>query len=369
LEHWIDGLLDFWNKIIKSSNHQIKIIMKLLIIKPSSLGDIANTMAIIPGLRKLFPESEVHWLANKGYVDFVKLCKPEKVLIFDRSSWKNAKGLLKAFSNFFSLCRQLRAEKYDIVLDLQGLFRSGWFALVTGAWQRIGFSGAREKATIFYNRLVDDNRKNAHAADCGLEFLKILGMDNPSAEWSWPDFAEIADPLHQKYGLQKNNYIDFIIGTRWETKEWLPEYFAETAIEILKNNPEIKIILNGTEDQTPTAEYIKTKIIDAGINPDSVVILTGKIKLTELTALLSFSRMVLSSDTGPMHIAASLGTKIVALMGPTDPIRHGPYNQQQNAISVGMDCGPCHKKKCPDNIDCMRNITPKMVLEKIRSII
>ena len=343
--------------------------MKLLIIKPSSLGDIANAMGIVPGLRKLFPESEIHWLANKGYADFATLCGVEKVLVFDRNSWKSSKGLFKGFKNFFSLCRQLRTEKYDIVLDMQGLFRSGWFAFVSGAWQRIGYSGAREKATIFYNRIVDDKRKKNHAVDCGLGFLKILGMDNPKAEWNWPDLSEIAAPLYKKYGLQKKNYIDFIVATRWETKEWIPEYFAETAINLLKENPGIKILLNGSEDQTPIAEFIKTKITEAGIDPDSVVILTGKIKLTELTSFMSFSKLVLTSDTGPMHIAAALGTKVVALMGPTSPLRHGPYHQQNNTIALDMDCGPCHKRKCPENIECMKQITPKIVLEKIRNLI
>ena len=343
--------------------------MKLLIIKPSSLGDIANGMAIVPGLRKLFPESEIHWLANKGYADFAALCGVEKVLVFDRSSWKSSKGLFKGFKNFFSLCRQLRAEKYDIVLDMQGLFRSGWFAFVSGAWQRIGYSGAREKATIFYNRLVDDKRKNNHAVDCGLEFLKILGMDNPKAEWNWPDLSEIAAPLYKKFGLKKKNYIDFIVGTRWETKEWPPEYFAETAINLLKEHPGIKILLNGSEDQIPIAEFIKNKITEAGISPESIVILTGKIKLTELTSLMSLSRLVLTSDTGPMHIAAALGTKVVALMGPTSPARHGPYNQQNNTIAIDMDCSPCHKRKCPENIECMKQITPEIVLEKIRNLI
>jgi len=343
--------------------------MKLLIIKPSSLGDIANAMAIVPGLRKLFPESEIHWLANKEYVGFVELCGVEKVLVFDRNSWRKSKGILKGLKNFISLCLQLRAEKYDIVLDMQGLFRSGWFSFATGAWQKLGYLDARDKATFFYNRIVENCRKKSHAVDCGLKFLELLGLDEPNAEWSWPDFSEIAEPVCQKYGLQKNNYIDFIIGTRWETKEWIPVYFAETAIEILKSYPGIKIILNGTEEQTSTAEFIKNKITEAGISQDSVVILTGKIKLIELTALLSFSKLALTPDTGPMHIAAALGTKVVALMGPTDPLCHGPYNQQKNIISLGLDCSPCHKKKCPTEIKCMKNISPEMVLDKIRSLI
>jgi len=338
--------------------------MKILVIKPSALGDVVNGLVIVPRLRILFPDCEIHWLVNSEYAELVKLAGVDKIIRFDRGAWKSFKSVLKGISNVSKISLKLKKNNYDIVIDLQGLIRSGWFTFITLAPVRVGFSDAREFAHLFYNRKVDVKRNQTHAVDCCLETLKKLGDENPTAKWKWFGLDKKADHLKWKYKLISNNYLVFVVGSRWKTKSWPAAFFGKTAALIYKKTG-LNILLTGTEDEIHIAEKVMFHAVENGCDESAIVSLAGKISLSELIALCRESNIVLTTDTGPMHCAASVGAKTVALMGPTSPVRHGPYNQQKNVIVINKKCAPCYKRICPDGNICMAEILPETVAEKI----
>ncbi len=338
--------------------------MKILVIKPSALGDVVNGLVIVPRLRKLFPDCEIHWFVNSEYAELVELAGVDKVIRFERGAWRNIRSVFSGIANVSKISLELKKKHYDIVIDLQGLIRSGWFTFVTRAPVRVGFSDARELAHLFYNVKVDVKRNETHSVDCCLETLKKLGDENPIAEWKWFGLEEKTADLKWKYKLINNDFLVFVVGSRWETKSWPVEFFGKAAAIIYKKTG-LKIFLTGSRNEIHLAEKVMHYAVENGCGESAIVSLAGKISLGELFALCRESKAVLTTDTGPMHCAASVGAKIVALMGPTNPVRHGPYNQQKNVIVIDRKCAPCYKRKCPDGEICMADISPEIVVEKI----
>ena len=341
---------------------------KILVIKPSSLGDIANSLVVVPQLRKLFPGSTVHWLANTEYAGFTALSGVEHVIGFDRSSWRRWSGVFRGMKSFITLCRQLRAQKYDIVIDLQGLLRSGWFSRVTGAPVRVGFADARECASFFYTTRVSVDRRNTHSVDCCLKAVEALGSLQKPVAWEWPALERVADNILKKLNIRKKEYFVIVPGARWKTKQWTPASFAQVAAE-LHQIYGLPVYITGTAGESALASSIELDASQLAGDREHILSLAGKLNIIELAVLCRDARLVLSGDTGPMHMADALGGRIVALMGPTNPVEHGPYTQPDNVISVHTCCVPCHQRTCDkQSIECMDMITPEMVLAQIHKI-
>lgn len=341
---------------------------KILVIKPSSLGDIANALAVVPQLRRIFPGSAVHWLANAEYAGFAAVSGVEQVIDFDRSSWRRWTGVFRGTKTFIALCRVLRSQRYDIVIDLQGLLRSGWFARVTGAPVRVGFADARESAGIFYSDRVSVDRHTMHSVDCCLKAVEALGnVQNPVC-WEWPGINRNAAAVHEKIGTRQGSYFVFVPGARWQTKRWNPSSYAHVAAELYQLY-RMPVYVTGTAAEVQLTGRIVMEASQLSDGSNRIVSLAGKLDIVELAVLCRDARLVLSGDTGPMHMTDALGGRLLALMGPTNPVEHGPYLQPENVISVHLSCVPCHQRKCTkENIDCMDMITPEMVLAKINRI-
>jgi heptosyltransferase-1 len=338
--------------------------MKILVIKPSALGDVVNGLVIVPRLRKLFPDCEIHWFVNSEYAELVETAGVDKVIRFERGAWRNFRSVFSGITNVSKISLELKKNKYDVVIDLQGLIRSGWFTFITRAPVRVGFSDARELAHLFYNVKVNVKRNETHAVDCCLETLKKLGDENPIAEWKWLGLDEKTELLRGKYNLINNGFFVFVVGSRWETKNWAADFFGKAAAMLHKKTG-LRIFLTGAASENHIAEQVIKSAEENGCGESTVVSLAGKISLGELLALCRESKAVLTTDTGPMHCAVSVGAKVIALMGPTSPVRHGPYNQQKNVIAIDKECAPCYKRKCPDGKICMADISPEIVVEKI----
>lgn len=334
--------------------------MKVLIVKLSSLGDVVHTLPALNALRWGFSGSdasvEIDWLveeAASGIIEGHPMI--DEVIVVKRDGW------IKSPKENHRTARRLAAKGYDIVLDFQGLLKSGVWVLLSKGRRRIGFSNAREMSHIFLTEKVTPTDKEMHAVDRYLLLVnKALGV---------VDTGPVEFPVHIDEGSLDSvraklsgsgvvePFVTLLPGARWDTKLWSIEGFAELATAI-KERLGLSVVLVGSEVDFEMLEEIRKSSKEAAAN------LAGKTDLKELAALLSLSRFVVTVDSGPMHIAAALSTPVVALFGPTAAARTGPYGKGHIIIKRDLDCAPCFMRKCPDP-RCMELITANDVMESI----
>lgn len=358
-EH-IGGSPDHVNhQIFKPCFQKKNSIRNILIIKPSSLGDIVHSLPVAKAVRQIFPDASIVWLVKDEWSEILK-GNPyiDEIISFPFS-----------FKKIARLIGILRKKRFDLVVDIQCLFRSGLIGYLAGVPIRIGFENGRELSHIFYNIKVKVPDMDIHAVDRYMlvpaELEKVIGKSSGYNTDS-KDFTMITSIEDEEY-IEKffndnnigNNSIIAAISpsARWHTKMWLTERFAEVA-DIL-NKKGVITILVGSRSDRPLIDKITSLM---STNP---VIAAGKTNLKQLISLLKRTDIMITNDSGPMHIAAAIGTPIVAIFGPTDPVRTGPYGNSHVVIRRNdIDCLPCLKRKCYNNILCMNLITVDEVTEE-----
>lgn len=345
----------------------------MLIIKPSSLGDVIHTLPFLKAVKDSFPGARIDWVISrnlKGLIENNPLLN--EVIVFDKDSWKEIKNLPGTINEMSLLKKILKSKKYDIAVDLQGLLRSGIITYYTPAGTKIGFADAREGSRFFYNRKISAEG-SFHAVDKNLEIARAIGAKKGKVKFP----LTIDEASKERAKKLINNVKEYVVvapSSRWVTKIWPAKHFATLIRKI--NVP--CVIIGGKGDREIAQEImegIKTANTSSshrkGVSqyaPTNIFNLTGKTDLKELVALIADARAVVSNDSGPMHIAAAFNKPLVSLFGPTDPVKTGPYGWQTNenfrVIRSRVPCSPCFKKKC-GNFICMDNISVDDVFEAI----
>jgi lipopolysaccharide heptosyltransferase I len=324
---------------------------KILIIKPSSLGDIIHGLPVLHALNQRFPRAELHWVVAKSFAGILE-GHPliHKLWIVDKDSWKKPRNLPRFLSEIAKLRRDLRDEKFDLVLDLQGLFRSAMIGLFTGAGEKVGFESAREGAGFFYKYKIRTSNE-LHAVEKNLQFARSIGCEPAKAVFPLPHLGEVPDIVK---GMRPYAVIAPSAGTL--VKRWPAEYFGRLASLL----PFPSIVVGGHSDAPLAAEI-------ARLSGSRAVPLAGNTSLKELAAIIRDAQFLISPDTGPMHLAAALNVPVFAIFGPTSPLRTGPYGEIHTIIRLEIPCSPCFTRKPCRDWRCIREITPEMVLEKIEA--
>ncbi|HBG27029.1 MAG: hypothetical protein A2Y10_04415 [Planctomycetes bacterium GWF2_41_51] len=307
-------------------------INKILIIKPSALGDVVQTMPAVCCLKKNFPDSKIHWFIRPEFAPLVENhgCVDD-IVIFDRKKlgkwWCN----LDAFREFVRLIKKLRSEKYDLVFDLQGRFRSAIFAWLSGCKIRIGMSGTQELTGFFYTKRV--KQSSLHVVDHLLDIVSSICANKENVEFGLkPDLqasSEIKKTLSEN-GININNYAVFVPGASLEEKRWSTENFAALADKIHEKY-KCGIVAAGVNSESPIVENIKQ------ITKVPLLNLAGKTTILQLAALFAGAKMVVSNDTGPGHIASALGMPIVIIYGYTNPLRLHPYARPWTIAALDIE--------------------------------
>ena len=305
---------------------------KILLIKPSAIGDVVHTLPILKLVRDRWPSAHIAWLLTPSCAGLLQ-GHPllSEVILFDRRrfgrGWRSAKSLL----GLTSFTVDLRRANFDLVLDLQGLFRSGWLAWQTRAAVRVGFANAREMAPVFYTHRVEVGDGDQHAIERYLKLARAVGCEG---EASFEFIADESDrqSVRQKIGHDRP-YAVLLPGTNWPTKRWPVERFAALAWA-LRERLGLESVVAGGAGDIALGERI------------GVLNLAGKTSLRELVALLEGAQLVVANDSGPMHIAAALGRPLVAVFGPTNPLRTGPYGRMDSVVRLDMPCSPCYSRRC-----------------------
>lgn len=345
---------------------------KILIIKPSAAGDIICALPVLSGLRRIFPEAKISWLVSSHFSELIKGHPMlDDVIIFHRRRFGYVGRSWSVARRFVRFVVELKEKDFDLVIDLQGLFRSGFLAWSTQADIRIGPAEKREFSWIFYTHRVPAIGFDTHTVDRMYSTLKLFADSPPQIEfpvWIPPQADNNAKHLLKAEGLRPGQFIVIAPGGNWESKRWFPERFAQL-IGRIHSELGLSSILVGSRREEKISEEILSMLPRRA--KTSVVNLIKKTSLSELISIIRESALVVSGDSAPMHIAAALARPVVAIIGPTNPKRTGPYGQLENAVVADVSCSPCYKRVCPlrDPLVCMRSIGVDMVFNKIGSIL
>jgi len=329
--------------------------MKILIVKLGSIGDVVNTIPLFNILRESLTDSFIAWaIEPKAYPIIKNIDLLDKIIIFDRYH------CLKSLPAFIF---RLKKERFDIVLDLQRILKSGFFTFLSRAKRRIGFDKDRckEFSWIWTNERIPASDPEKHMVEQYLEFARYLNITNSKVRWD-VDISRGEEPKLKKFffGFYEKP-IAINIGASKPANRWFPESFA-SLIDILQNDYHIPVILTGGPEDEKFARIIKERTKSKFID------LVGKTSLNFLAGIFKGCRLFIGCDTGPMHIAVAMGSPVVSLFGASNPRRTGPYGYLDLVVRKEIDCSPCNKKKCPTR-DCMRLIKPSDVLEKVDKVL
>lgn len=334
---------------------------RILIVKLSAIGDVVHALPVASALKQCFPRAKITWvveppaydlLTNNPYID--------EIIIFEKSKFKSLAGFCRHAPDFINL---LRKQRFDLALDLQGLFKSAAISFLSGAPQRLVYCNAREYSDKIGQKVCGPNREG-HVVNRYLDVVRELGckITQPQfviniTEHEAASAAEIA----QQAGLAIDNpYIVLLPGTNWPNKCWPADKFARLADKLFDNNL-IPVLVGGNAEKTMIHEITaQTSILP--------VELSGKTTLKQLAYILKNACAVVAGDTGPMHLAAALDTPVIALFGPTDPMRNGPYGERHQVLTTKRPCQGCWQRQCPDGKDCLAEIDVDSVYEALTNL-
>jgi lipopolysaccharide heptosyltransferase I len=315
--------------------------MKILLIKPSGLGDIVQALPVLTGLKRRWPDAEIDWIVNDSFAEILEghPCL-RKVIRYPRKRWTS----LKRMPEIWRWGKKLRAEQYDLTIDLQGLFRSALMTWAANSPRRIGLESAREGSRAFYNEFIADTAISA--AERYLTCLEHLDIPVRPLDFQLTARSPLPESV-KDFGP----YIVLHPYSKWRTKLWPWRYYQE----LVDTMPEAKFVVVGEGPWFPL--HAEGRLID----------LRGKLKLGELVTVIDRAQSTLSPDSGPAHIAGALGRPVLVLFGATDWRKTKPSGQRVLIHTHALFCSPCLKRNCwrDTPMECMSLLTPL----KIRTLL
>jgi heptosyltransferase I len=340
---------------------------RIVLIKPSALGDIVHSLPVLTALRQRFPRAHLSWVVNRIYEPL--LCGHphlDDVIPFDRSLARGS--YLGGALGFTKFLRRLRRERFDLAIDLQGLLRTGLMTFATGARARLGLASAREGAGWFYTHRIDDSVVNSrselttlHAVDRYWRVAEALGLGDRPKTFHVPLDDNARQWTRLLLQSRPRPWLAVGVGARWLTKRWPPEHFAELTQRALDQFGGTAIFV-GASNEAPLADTAAKLIRGRVIN------FTGKTTLQQLAALLAEVDVMIANDTGPLHLAVALGRPVVAPYTCTKVARTGPYGQPDRAIETTIWCAGSYLKKC-DRLECMNELSPDRLWPALHRIL
>lgn len=338
--------------------------MNILIVKLSAVGDVIHTLPALAALRNLYPVAHITWVVEEAAAEIVRDHPDlDRVIVSHRKGWlKEIKAgrLKKPLREIKSFLRELRDRDYDLVIDFHGLFKSAMLVFLSRGKRKIGYDSYQELSGLFYGEKISEDMTK-HAIDRYLDFPRYLG-------------ATVAAPMfHIAIGEGNRQRVDELLLSHrirgpfialnpvayWDTKLWDDERFAALCDRIGENY-DIPVVLTG--QKAPSLEKIRA------LAQRDVINLEGQTTLKDLAELYRRATLLITTDSGPMHLAAAVGTPVVALFGPTDPKRTGPYGSGHMVIQAPLSCAPCFLKTCRE-MTCMKNITVDAVFKAVESML
>jgi len=338
----------------------------------SAIGDVIHTLPALNAIRKHYREAHITCLVEEAAYDLVKGHEAlDRVLVSKRKRWLKdlrGPGCFKAVKEAYNFLKKLRDTRYNLILDFQALLKSGILIALAKGERKVGFDRGlehMEHSYLFLNERIPAVDMEHHALSRGLMLLNALGIPTPEVEYKLPVFdddRQKVDDLIRRYEFENPQRIVAINPVaKWETKLWSNQKFAQLADSLIEQYS-CGIVFTGSLNDRSAIDNIISKMKGRAVN------LAGETTLKVLAALYSKVQMVVSTDTGPMHMAAAVGAPVVALFGPTAPWRTGPYGAGHHIVRAELECAPCFKRQC-ETTDCMHQISVAQVLEAASKVI
>jgi lipopolysaccharide heptosyltransferase II len=324
----------------------------ILIIRQAALGDVANILPLIKLVRDAYPDAKVTGL-TAGLTTPLLDADPclDDVISFNRTLAPNRLVLMMW---------KLKSKQFDLVIDFQGSSCTRWLAWSTGASVRIG-----SKNPPFYTHKIKVDIRKHQACDIFRMFLAPLGLEERVMSPRFPllesgvasaknilDAAGVASP-----------YLVFNPGhsPAWGTKRWPDPHWSELGKYFIEQG--FSVVVSGGPGDAELVERITASIGSGAVN------LAGKTDLFELAGIMNMSSAVVATDSGPMHVAAMSGAKVVALFGPTHPLTSAPFGSGHKVLHHELHCSYCFKKVCPYQHECLDEIGPDEVMNAVQEIL
>ncbi len=336
---------------------------RILIIRPSALGDVCRSVPVLASLARAFPDAAIDWVVRDSYVDAIRSHPAlHEAIAFPRSRlggwWRNPKTAAETWKWF----RGLRHREYDVVVDCQGLGRSGLMTAVTGAAMRIGHADAREFAWLGYNERVRSSMQ-MHTVDRMLSLLEPLGIEiirdmrlyvgSGDTQW-WQQQSAQRE-------CASSQYVVLAPTARWESKRWPIQRWTELIGPLTDRGFERCVVI-GAPGEEPQVESL--------VADSSAVNLVGDVTIGQTMAVIEQAALVIANDSAPLHMAVGLDVPCVALFGPTNPALVGPYRKQDSVVRRYDDAdGAVHFKDRSLGDSLMRLIDVSDVLERVDTVL
>ena len=340
--------------MVATSTQKLPSDASILIILMGSLGDVVRGLCLVSHIKNNLPESRVTWLIEPKWAELVSFHPQiDKVILFDRP---------RGIPAVWNLYKDLAQNHFDITLDLQRHFKSGFFSLLSRTKRRVGFNrrNAKEFNWLFNNEQIDYFSDELPKLRHYLEFTKYMGLSEPTSlefGFSSLDSKSVAPSIVAEL---KGSFIAVVMGSSWESKDWFPDEYYRLVKNILSSGKR-QVVLLGDHSVSANALTLSEKISSSGL-----INLVGKTSLLELVGVLKTAAVAVGPDSGAGHLAAAVGTPYVSLFGPTSPRRTAPYGSEHLVVQSKASCAPCYKKKCPGlGRLCMRLLSVEAVGEKL----
>ncbi len=336
---------------------------RILIIKLSALGDVVHSLPFLEVLRSNFPRARIDWLVEEEAAPILEGHPGlDRLIVSQRKRWQQSLGRIHRLPGAAlaagRFIKELRRQRYDLVIDLQGLLRSGLLTGLSRGRRKIGLDGSREGGWFFLNEDPVAVDYDQHAIERYLQVAEHLACRLVPWKGDLPVFQEdqaAVERLMTRHGLDATRLVAINPMARWESKLWGADRFARVADRLIREGG-WQVVFTGSSSDARAIQEIITAMHEVPVN------LAGHTGLKELACLYARCRALISTDTGPMHIAAAMGCPVVALFGPTAPWRTGPCGFRHQIVRKRLDCSPCFKKHCHDP-RCMRQISVEEVFK------
>ena len=324
---------------------------RIIVIDLLYLGDLMFATPFFKELRKNFPRARIDLIVNSNFHPIME----------GNSNLDNVYAYNKkwTFGQNIKFAKLLRNNNYDLGINIHGSWRTTLLLKLIGPSYTIGY-GKKGQGLFFSRRLTQP--RNRHMVDVYLQVLQKMGLKVDAGLPSLEIKKNIRDEVDKKlinWGISpKERLIALNTAGTWPTKRWTTKGFAQLGDEL--NRKYGKVILVGSQEDLSLVEKI------VNLMETKPVIATGKTSLQELAALLARCDLVISNDSGPVHVAAAVGTSTITIFGPSDDVKYRPLGENHKVVKANIDCRPCGKHLCPfGHHQCMTQINPVKILNEL----